>query len=638
MKKKRARGENRARARASRGQNPAAAVDARLRWAGALGMSSVLLFALQSIFVALHQRIIAAKPAIDPALITPWARWAVATPDGVELPVASAGMLAFLAGTAGLAWFGAQTRQRAVSISACALGFLLALVIVSGTRSSEFLPPVEPSTVSFLIAAGAALLWLAHLVASRATTVWRVIAGASSAIALMAAIVLSLPAAAVVDYSYYIGPALKHMQGERIGSFYMQYDLLGTMLFEGLMRLRLQLHQMQLVMAVLLAAWYGLYWLLIRRLFRNRSIGLMLFLALVIVRFLNIRDHPAFVPQVGPHRLDMWVLLVLLASRWGLNSLKTSVVFAASYALDSTFGFLAAGAYVLALLLQAFSQRATTGTRATVQSVGARLAPIAVVAAAQKVVFGSIVSPAAAYYLDVKLGFMPIAATSLFWPIALLLGWATATFVVHRQESSSRWGLMICLFAVMQLTYFFGRSHDHNLLNISSVWLFAIFLAIDQATELGAFALPIGAALVVLAALMGAQQSAPKFVRIADRLRRGVWIETHPVERQVEMYRSVASPKTMLLDLADAYYNYRLNLPQRGSFAPFNANVFVEQTAIMLDDQLGDGAVPIALDPIMPPWIGDLNRAAALKTRGHQFVGYRYQGTDFVGIQRAPRP
>jgi len=81
MKKKRARGENRARARASRG-NPTA-VDARLRWAGALGMSSVLLFALQSAFVSLHTRIIAARPAIDPALITPWARWAVGTPDGI---------------------------------------------------------------------------------------------------------------------------------------------------------------------------------------------------------------------------------------------------------------------------------------------------------------------------------------------------------------------------------------------------------------------------------------------------------------------------------------------------------------------------------------------------------------------------
>jgi hypothetical protein len=637
MKKKRARGENRARARASRRRDPAA-VDARLRWAGALGMSSVLLFALQSVFVALQSRIIAATPAVAPAVVTPWVRWAVADPDGLELPVASAGMLAFLAGTAGLAWFGARTRQRALAISACALGLLLALVIASGTRSSEFFPPGDPSAVSFLIAAGAALLWLTHLVASRANTVWRVIAGASSAIVLTAAIVLSLPDAAVVDYSYYIGPALKHIQGSRIGSFYMQYDLLGTMLFEGLMRLRLQLHQMQLVMALMLAAWYGLYWLLIRRLFRNRSIGLMLFLALVVVRFLNIHDHPAFVPQVLPHRMDMWVLLVLLASHWGLNSLKTSVVFAASYALDSTFGFLAAGAYLFALLLQAFSQRETTGSRAMALRVGALMAPIVVVAAAQKLVFGSIVSPAATYYLDVKLGFLPIASTSLFWPIALLLGWATATFVIHREQPSSRWGLFICLFAVMQLTYFFGRSHDHNLLNISSVWLFAIFLAIDQASELGAFALPISAALVVAATLMGAQQSAPKFVRMADRLRRGVWIETHPVERKVKMYRSLTSPRTMPLDLADAYYNYRLNLPQRGFFAPFNANVFVERTAILLDDLLGDGIMPIALDPRMPPWIGDLNRAAALKARGHQFVGYRYPGTDFVGIQRAPRP
>jgi hypothetical protein len=334
----------------------------------------------------------------------------------------------------------------------------------------------------------------------------------------------------------------------------------------------------------------------------------------------------------------MWVFLILLASYWGLDSLKTSLAFAASYALNSTFGFLAAGVYGSAVLIASIGRCATLGTRSTLLRVAALLAPIAVVAAAQQLVFGSIVSPAAAYYLDVNLGFLPIASTSLFWPIALLLGWATATFVVHRQEPSSRWGLLICLFALAQLTYFFGRSHDHNLLNISSVWLFAIFLAIDQASELGSFALPISAALVVLAALMGARQSAPKFVRMGDRLRRGVWIETHPIERQVEMYRSVTSPKMMPLDLADAYYNYRLGLPQRGFFAPFNANVFVDRTAIFLDDLLGEGVVPIALDPAMPHWIYDLNGAPALKARGHSFVGYRYAGTALVGIRRASPP
>ena len=636
MKKRRARGELTSRTRASRSRDRVVA-NPRLPWAAALGLSSILLFALQSLFIALHPRIIAAGPAIDPALVTPWVRWAVADPDGIELPIASAGMAAFLGGVAALARFGTPTRRRALAISVCVVGGLLAIAIIARTRSTEFLPPAEPSAGTLLVVLGGASLWLIHVVAKHATAVWRIVALVISAVVLTAAIVLSLPEAAVVDYSYYIGPALKHLQGSRLGSFYMQYDLLGTLLFEGLMTLRLQLHQMQLVLALLLAAWFGLYWLLIRRLFRHRTIGLMLFVALVIVRFLNISYHPAFVPQVLPHRLDMWVVLVLLASHWGLDSIKTSLAFAAAYAFDSTFGFLAAGAYVVALSVQSVDRRATAGTRATLLRVGMLAAPMAVVAAAQKAVFGSIVSPAASYYLDVKLGFLPISSTSLFWPIALLLGWATATFVLHRQEPSSRWGLLICIFAVTQLTYFFGRSHDHNLLNISGVWLFAIFLAVDQATELSSFALPVSAALVVLAAFMGARQSAPKFIRMTDRLRRGVWIETHSIERQVEAYRPMVSPNMMPLDLADAYYNYRLGLPQRGFFAPFNANVFAERTALFLDNLLGAGVVPIALDPIMPPWIGEFNRSTALEARGHQFVGYRYGASGFVGIQRAPR-
>jgi hypothetical protein len=599
-------------------------------------MSAVLLFALKSLFVALHARIIAAKPAIDPGLITAWARWAAVDQDGLELPIAAVGTLAFLGGTGVLTWFIARTRRRALAISACALGALFALAVLWRTRSSEFTPPTEPSAGTLLWVVGAPVLWVMHLIATRTKPVWQVVAGVFCAIGLAAVIVLSLPDAAVVDYCYYIGPALKHLQGSSLGSFYMQYDLLGTMLFEGMLRLKLLMHQMQLVMALILAAWYGLYWLLIRRLFRNRSIGLMLFVALVIVRFLNIRDHPAFIPQILPLRLDMWVLLLLLAARWGLDSLKTSVAFAMSYAFDSTFGFMAAGVYAVAVLVDALSRRATTETRAALLRVATLAAPIAVVAVGQQLVFGSIVSPAASYYLDVKLGFLPIASASLFWPIALLLGWATATFVVHRDVPASRWGLLICLFAVMQLTYFFGRSDDHNLLNISSVWLFAIFLAIDQATELGPFALPISAALVIFGAFMGSQQSVPKFVHIGDRIRRGVVIEKHPIERQIEMYRPVTSPKMMPLDLADAYYNYRLGLPQRGFFSPFNANVFVERTAILLDSLIADGVTPIALDPMMLSWIGDLNRASALKARNHQFVGYQ-AGPNLVGIQSAAR-
>jgi hypothetical protein len=460
-------------------------------------MSTILLFILKLLFVGLHQRIIATRPPIDPALITVWARWAAADQDGAELPIATVGMLVFLVGTAAAAWFLARTRRRVLAIVAFVLGLLPAVVVFWRTRSTEFTPPDEPSTITLLLVVGGAILWGTHLLVGRIRGVFRGVAVVICAIALTVGIVLSLPAAAVVDYSYYIGPALKHWQGSPLGSFYMQYDLFGTLLFEGMMRLGFEMHQMQLVMALILAAWYGLYWLLILRLFRNRSVGLMLFVALVIVRFLNIQDHPAFVPQVLPQRMDMWVLLVLLAFHWGLDSLKTSFAFAVSYAFDSTFGFLAAGVYAVAVLVALLGRPETAGKRATFLRLATLATPIAAVAGRtaaglrfDRLAGGVVLSRR-------ELGFLPIASTSFFWPVALLVGWATATFVIHRDQPSSRWGLLICLFAVAQLTYFFGRSHDNNLLNVSSVWVFAIFLAIDQASELGPFAVPIGAVLVI---------------------------------------------------------------------------------------------------------------------------------------------
>lgn len=634
MDKGRARTGARIRARRAPSRDQAAATS-RLHWVAALGLSSLFLFSLRWLFIMLHPRIIDAVPSIDPARIVLWARWAVLDPDGIEMPVASAGMLAFIAGTAFLTRFGVPMWHRAIAIAVGVIGFALAALTMATTQSTEFQPPSEPAAGTLLLIVGATLIWLTHMGATRATRRWRLVAVCCSAVTLTLVIVLSLPDAAVVDYSYYIGPALKHMQGSRIGSYYMQYDLLGTFMFEAMMRARLHLHQMQLVMGLLLAAWFGLYWLLIRRLFEHRSIGVLLFVALVFFRFLDIRDHPTVTPQVLPQRLDMWVPLVLCCTYWGLDSLGVSLAFAAAYAFDSTFGFLAAGAYVVALGFMLFRRPPGGGLRRPLGHLAIRALPVVVVAVAEKLTFGSIMSPAASYYVDVKVGFMPISSTSLFWPIALLVGWAVATFVVHRDDPSSGWGLLICLFVVSQLTYFFGRSHDHNLLNVSAVWLFAIFVAIDRARELGRFRVTIAGVLVLAGAVIGAKQSALKFDRIAEHVRQRTWVTVHPIERQVEVYRAVATPKTMLLDLADAYYNYRLALPQRGFFSPFNANVFVEQTALWLDDQLDSGVQPVTFDPAMAQAIGDLNRSAGLRARGHQFVGYDF-ASGFVGIRRAP--
>src|SRR5512144_110450 len=122
MDKRRARTDARVRARRAPNRDQAS-VSPRLYWVAALGLSSLILLALRWLFIMLHPRIVDAAAPIDPARIVLWARWAVLDPDGIEMPVASAGMLAFIAGTAFLTRFGVPMWHRAIAIAVGVIGF-----------------------------------------------------------------------------------------------------------------------------------------------------------------------------------------------------------------------------------------------------------------------------------------------------------------------------------------------------------------------------------------------------------------------------------------------------------------------------------------------------------------------------------
>jgi hypothetical protein len=323
-----------------------------------------------------------------------------------------------------------------------------------------------------------------------------------------------------------------------------------------------------------------------------------------------------------PMRLDMWVLAMLAVDRWGLRSLKTACAFALWYLFDSTFGFLGAGAYGFALAVQTLQAR-------PLRLPWHQLVPLAAVALWQRWVFGSFISPAAAHYMRVQLGFLPISPVSLFWPIALLLAWATAVFVLHKEARASRLGLMLCLLAVAQLTYFFGRSHDHNLLNVAAVWVFPVFLAIDQCGPWLRARAAVGTAIIAIFAVMGARQWDEKLARAKDLVSRGIVLEEHSVEKIIEGYRPIATPNLMLLVFGDAYFNYRLGLPQRGFFSPFDTNIFLDDTARFLDEELRKGTRMLSHEGALPMWIGDLNQ----NSLGIRFAVYR-SGTVFE-VRRA---
>jgi hypothetical protein len=202
----------------------------------------------------------------------------------------------------------------------------------------------------------------------------------------------------------------------------------------------------------------------------------------------------------------------------------------------------------------------------------------------------------------------------------MLLGWAAAVFMTRRAESTGRMGLLLCAFAAVQFIYFYGRSHDHNLINLSSVWLLPIFLAVDQATEIGRARVFVGTAFVLGLIVMSMQQIRPKFERMSQKLEKGVWLEPYVSEAAIDAVRGQFAANTLVADPVDAYLNYRVGLQQRGFYVPFEANVFLNETAGWMDDQIRAGIRIITTDGRWPMWVQEFSDTPIMKQRGRHFA------------------
>lgn len=540
-----------------------------------------LFFLAHVLFVALSPRIVEAVPPTPASAVNAWLRdWRLAQRDGLELPIATAGTLALL----GAAMLLRQVRRwprllLAPAFQALSFGAAALVVLRSST---EELPGLRGGLSGWALAAGVASIvagvWHGEKVPPRVRTA----AAAAAALLAAGAVLLSLQDASLVDYGYFIAPALKLLQGERLGSFYVQYNLLGTAAFAAMLQAGLPVHQMQVLLALAFAGWLVLYHQLAKRLIGDRVLRWTFLLALVLVRFCLLHHHPTRLPQVNPFRLDLWVLLVLALRSWGFVSVRSAAAVALVYLADSLFGFMFLLLY-LAFLVEEGVARARAGEPVPLARWAAVLLPAAVALLLTRAVFGSFIMPSAVHYAKVQLGFLPIDPRSLFWAIALALG---AAAHLLRGEPDRRLLSFVVFVVAAELVYFFGRSHDHNLLNISGVWLFVIFLALDRIRARAA-----AVALTLFLAVAAGPRATLRLEAIASHLRRGVLVDPDPIEAIIarEQAWPRRDPRAVTLSMVDAYLNYRLGLRQLGRYTPFEANLFVDETSRWLQGLAASG-------------------------------------------------
>jgi len=394
----------------------------------------------------------------------------------------------------------------------------------------------------------------------------------------------------IFDYSYYIGPANKIIDGEKLGTFYMQYNVFGTYLFVLMQKFDLRVHEMFVVLILIFSLWIFLYRKTALLLFQNKTYVFLFLFTLIIIRCVAISGGPVSIPQVSAIRMDLWVPVLLVLLIYGFESSVTASAFSICYLLDDVFGFMYLTLYVL-MLFMLFIKRGAGSFHFRQLLI---LLPIILSFIIHFLVFGSISSPAGKMYSNLHLGFMPVSKFSSFWLIALLL--TMCLYVLYQSRKNQITHLFILGIACIQLTYFFGRSHEHNLLNISGIFIFILFLTLDRLYTHSYRNKNILNATIILIIGIGLNYSSDidgKWHMALRKIRTLSFVEPDPHEKELAItgnyLKSFETDKIIILSEADGYINYRLGYQQIGYFSPFFANVFTDETVAFLKYQLNQG-------------------------------------------------
>lgn len=456
-------------------------------------------------------------------------------------------------------------------------------------------------------------------------------------------IFLGMDVPSIYDYGYFLGPALKIGQGEPLKSFFMQYSLLGVLIFKVMEDLGMKIWQMQATLVAVFTIWLFLYLVLISRFIKDQLLITLFLFSLFLFRYLFIYHDPIRVPAVLPFRLDLWVPLFLGAYKFGLLSPLTSLGFVLIYVLDNTFGPLFLVVYLIFAAEELYRQWQAGGIKILTEAIWVKrigLIGIFIIAGSifQLVNFGSLTSPAIKIYQQIQLGFMPIDRLSPFWLIWLVLPFVVWMFSLEKVPTVRRlYFFLLGLFSV-QMVYFYGRSHDNNLLNLAGIWLTIFFLAINQFLRIFTklkvkIVVGLICLLIITTTLLG-RYGQEKLDRINDKISKGVLIEESQFEKSIEraplfFAEFPNKDKVFVLSQFDAYINYRYGLAQIGFFTPFPMHVFVDKTTDYFVDLIKNKYYLVLWEDEMTALIEQLNNSEYAKKRGIFFglnnLGNKYQ-------------
>jgi hypothetical protein len=296
------------------------------------------------------------------------------------------------------------------------------------------------------------------------------------------------------DYSFMLAPALRLFHGVWVSEIYLPYDLLLSLIGLAWMKLRLDLNSFQVIAQ-------GAYYLLLlgifafsRRWFLDKRLSVFLLIAVVLVRIYAGPGDAVHSFQLTPLRLDLWLILLILVYFKGSDHWSAGLFCGLLLLLHKNFGIIYSAAYIQ-LLLTLCALDITLLPGRAIKSISTALgtlfkrnyhnfALILLGALTHYLIFRNANESSDFNFEKLGISFTKISENSFYWYVAVMSGLAFVLLVKLRSKLSANYlaaGFCLIYLVIGNSLYFFGRSHENNIINISAILVLLFFLLLDIA-------------------------------------------------------------------------------------------------------------------------------------------------------------
>jgi len=297
------------------------------------------------------------------------------------------------------------------------------------------------------------------------------------------------------DLEYITGPALRLMHGFKTSEIYFQYDLFLSYLAFGCMKLKLALEWFPYLGQISFFLFFIGAFFFSERFFLSKGLFIFFIFALMLVRYYTGAANNSGIFQVTPLRLDLWIILLLAINKKGINHWLLGVCIGLLVLFHRNLGLIYLFSYVELImtlfLLDIFSlikeKKANIRELFSALQKHIRLNAINSIIIAISillcfVLFHELFSKSAIVIRKIGIGMLPISKVSLYWYIPVLLNCIICFLFFYQEKLGRKYtttALFVVFLAIGNSMYFFGRSHENNILNISGILVLALFILFD---------------------------------------------------------------------------------------------------------------------------------------------------------------